>query len=86
VPAGLLRGRQISLTGFAGLHTPLHEKRPALEWLWSAVGRGELEMAVRTFPLEELPAAWRAQATSPHAKCVILPAGAPPAVLPATTK
>ena len=28
VPAGLLRGKQISITGFAGLHTPLQDKRP----------------------------------------------------------
>ncbi|GAA1964275.1 quinone oxidoreductase family protein [Microbacterium deminutum] len=86
VPAGLLRGRQISLTGFAGLHTPLREKVAALSWLWAAVGNGELSLAVRTFPLDELPAAWQAQATSPHAKCVILPAGTSSTDLPATTE
>lgn len=73
LPAGLLRGRQISLTGFAGVHTPLHEKSAALTWLWSALGRGELSVAVRSFPLEDLHLAWRAQARSPHAKCVIVP-------------
>ena len=30
VPAGLLRGKQLTLSGFAGLHTPLREKRTAL--------------------------------------------------------
>ncbi len=73
VPAGLLRGRQLTLSGFAGLHTPLRDKRAALTWLWTALVRGELLVQVRTFPLEEFPAAWRAQAVSPHAKCVILP-------------
>jgi len=73
VPAGLLRGRQLTLSGFAGLHTPLRDKRAALTWLWTALGRGELHMEVRTFPLEGLPAAWRSQAASPHAKCVMLP-------------
>ncbi len=73
VPAGLLRGKQLTLSGFAGLHTPLRDKRAALAWLWSAVGRGELQIELRTFPLEEVAEAWRAQSFSPHAKCVILP-------------
>jgi NADPH:quinone reductase-like Zn-dependent oxidoreductase len=73
VPAGLLRGKQLTLSGFAGLHIPLRDKRTALTWLWTALSRGELQIQVRTFPLEELTAAWRAQAFSPHAKCVITP-------------
>ncbi|HEY0934874.1 MAG TPA: zinc-binding dehydrogenase [Trebonia sp.] len=73
VPAGLLRGKQLTLSGFAGLHTPLRDKQTALTWLWTALARGELRVEVRTFPLEGFPAAWRAQAVSPHAKCVILP-------------
>ncbi|GJF35193.1 NADPH:quinone reductase [Kitasatospora sp. NE20-6] len=76
IPAGLLRGRQLTLSGFAGLHTPLRDKRAALTWLWSALARDELQVGVRTFPLDELPSAWRAQAASPHAKCVVLPEGA----------
>ncbi|MET9558455.1 zinc-binding alcohol dehydrogenase family protein [Streptomyces sp. NPDC006645] len=74
IPAGLLRGKQLTLSGFAGLHTPLHAKREALAWLWAALSRDELRVDVRTFPLEDLPSAWRTQATSPHVKCVILPA------------
>jgi NADPH:quinone reductase-like Zn-dependent oxidoreductase len=73
VPAGLLRGRQLTLSGFAGLHTPLHAKRAALTWLWTAVARRELRVEVRAFPLENFPEAWTVQADSPHAKCVILP-------------
>ncbi|WP_405010019.1 zinc-binding alcohol dehydrogenase family protein [Kitasatospora sp. NBC_01539] len=75
VPAGLLRGRQLTLSGFAGLHTPLRDKRAALTWLWTALVRDELQVEVRTCPLGELPSAWRAQAASPHAKYVILPEG-----------
>lgn len=78
VPAGLLRGKQLTLSGFAGLHTPLRDKQPALTWLWTALDRGELHVAVRPFPLGELPSAWRAQAVSPHAKYVLLPDGARP--------
>jgi NADPH:quinone reductase-like Zn-dependent oxidoreductase len=73
VPAGLLRGKQLTLSGFAGLHTPLRDKRAALTWLWTALGRGELQVEIRTFPLDELASAWRTQMVSPHAKCVILP-------------
>ncbi|WP_052457470.1 zinc-binding alcohol dehydrogenase family protein [Streptomyces sp. AcH 505] len=71
VPAGLLRGKQLTLSGFAGLHTPLRDKEAALTWLWTALGGGGLQVEVRTFPLAELPAAWRAQTTSPHVKYVM---------------
>jgi NADPH2:quinone reductase len=77
VPAGLLRGKQLTLSGFAGLHTPLRDKRAALTWLWTALACGELQIEVRTFPLEGSVAAWRAQTASPHAKCVILPGSTP---------
>lgn len=73
IPAGLLRGMQISLSGFAGLHTPLRDKQAALAWLWDALARGELQIDVRTVDLAGLPAAWRAQANSPHVKCVVTP-------------
>ena len=73
VPAGLLRGKQLTLSGFAGLHIPLADKRAALTWLWTAVAGRELQVEVTTYPLDQLPAAWQAQASSPHAKCVVLP-------------
>ncbi|MFB7085188.1 zinc-binding alcohol dehydrogenase family protein [Streptomyces sp. NPDC056296] len=76
VPAGLLRGKQLTLSGFAGLHVPLRDKRAALTWLWTALAQGELKVEVRTVELEELPQAWRDQASSPHHKCVVLPSGA----------
>jgi NADPH:quinone reductase-like Zn-dependent oxidoreductase len=71
LPAGVLRGKQLTLSGFAGLHTPLVEKRVALEWLWAKVSSGELRVDVKTFPLQELPSAWRDQAASPHAKYIL---------------
>lgn len=75
IPAGLLRGKQITMSGFAGLHTPTQRKLPALTWLWAALAAGELSVDVTTFPLDEIASAWRAQAQSPHSKCVLLPAG-----------
>ncbi|MBJ7593654.1 MAG: zinc-binding dehydrogenase [Candidatus Dormibacteraeota bacterium] len=85
VPAGLLRAKQLTLSGFAGLHTPLRAKREALTWLWTALARDELRLEVHTVPLEGLPAAWRAQAVSPHAKCVVVPNDARHHVPPDTT-
>jgi NADPH:quinone reductase-like Zn-dependent oxidoreductase len=73
LPAGLLRGKRLTITGFAGLHTPLSEKQAALDWLWSALVRDELRLETRTFGLGRLPEAWSAQAASPHGKCVIVP-------------
>lgn len=73
IPAGLLRGKQLTLVGFAGLHTPLHDKEAALTWLWGALRREELHVDVHTASLEELPTIWRAQAGSPHVKQVVLP-------------
>jgi NADPH2:quinone reductase len=73
IPAGVLRGKQISLSGFAGLHTALTDKQAALEWLWGELAAGRLRVPVSTLPLEDLPTAWEAQATSPHAKHVVVP-------------
>ena len=73
IPAGTLRGKQLSVTGFAGLHTPLREKQHALTWLWGKLAGGEIEVAVSPVSLDELPGAWRAQANSPHSKYVVVP-------------
>ncbi|MEU3509698.1 zinc-binding alcohol dehydrogenase family protein [Streptomyces longwoodensis] len=77
VPAGLLRGKQLTLSGFAGLHTPLCDKRAALTWLWGALRRDELKVEVRTLELDDILTAWRAQEASPHHKCVLLPQEVP---------
>jgi NADPH:quinone reductase-like Zn-dependent oxidoreductase len=73
IPAGLLRGRQITMIGFAGIHVPLRDKSAALAWLWGELGKDQLAVAVNSIPLEGLPRAWRAQTTSPHAKYVVVP-------------
>jgi len=76
IPAGILRGKQLALFGFAGLHTPLKEKQSALSWLWAALKGGTLRVNAKTVLLEDLLEAWRGQATSPHAKYVVLPSQA----------
>lgn len=77
IPAGQLRAKQISLSGFAGLHTPLRDKQPALAWLWAGVSSGQIQVDLRTVALDELPSAWRRQAVSPHTKIVVLPGDLP---------
>ena len=76
ISAGILRGKQLALFGFAGLHTPLKEKQSALSWLWAALKGGTLRVNAKTVLLEDLTEAWRRQATSPHAKYVVLPSQA----------
>ena len=73
IPAGLLREKQLTLRGFAGLHVGRTAKASALTWLWDALAQGRLQIPTRTFDLDELPTAWQQQAQSPHAKCVMLP-------------
>lgn len=73
IPAGLLRGKQIEVSGFAGLHTPLRDKQAALEWLWGELAAGRIHVTVATLPLQDLPTAWSAQAASPHVKHVVVP-------------
>jgi NADPH2:quinone reductase len=79
LPAGLLRGKQLAVSGFAGLHTPLRDKQVALAWLWGALAAGTLRIGIRTFTLGELTASWTEQEASPHAKCVVLAEDALPA-------
>ncbi|WP_170151959.1 quinone oxidoreductase family protein [Subtercola boreus] len=73
IPAGLLRGKQLTISGFAGIHVPVTEKQAALGWLWNAIIAAELEVAITTVTLEDLPQAWRAQAASPHTKYIVVP-------------
>jgi len=73
LPAGLLRSKQLTLTGFAGLHISLAAKRDALTWLWRQVGDAAIELDVRTSPLCDIAATWSVQQSSPHAKHVVIP-------------
>ncbi|MEU6799348.1 zinc-binding alcohol dehydrogenase family protein [Nonomuraea wenchangensis] len=78
LPAGLLRGRELTVRAFAGYKTPLSRKHAALQWLWVALADGLLRLDVRVRPLDELPAAWAEQHQgSPHVKTVIVPGTSP---------
>ena len=55
LPAGLLRSKQLTLTGFAGLHISLAAKRDALTWLWRQVGDDESNSTSALPPFATLP-------------------------------
>jgi NADPH2:quinone reductase len=74
LPAGLLRSKQLTLNGFAGLHLSMRAKQSALGWLWRQAGDGAIEVDVRTSALRDIAASWSMQQSSPHAKCVVVPA------------
>jgi NADPH2:quinone reductase len=71
--AGLLRSKQLTLSGFAGLHMSMKAKQGALGWLWRQVIDAAIELDVRTSALRDIAAAWSVQQCSPHAKCVVIP-------------
>ena len=61
--------------GFAGLHTPLREKLADLAWLWTGLIPRRPSHRRPGLLLDQLSAAWAAQAAFPHAKCVVRPDG-----------
>jgi NADPH:quinone reductase-like Zn-dependent oxidoreductase len=71
--AGLLRSRQLTLSGFAGLHMSMNAKQGALGWLWRQVIDAALTIDVRSSALQDISATWLVQQSSPHAKCVVIP-------------
>jgi len=73
LPAGLLRSKQLTLSGFAGLHMSLKAKQSALGWLWRQLVDAAIEIDVRTSALRDITATWSVQQSSPHAKCVVVP-------------
>jgi len=71
--AGLLRSKQLTLSGFAGLHMSMTAKQTALSWLWRQIIDAAIEVDVRTSELRDIAATWSMQQSSPHAKCVVVP-------------
>lgn len=69
--AAVLRGRQLTISGFAAFLTSLSEKAAALEWLWGGLDSGEVTVDVVTHSIDGIATAWANQALSPHAKNVV---------------
>jgi NADPH2:quinone reductase len=66
-----LQGRR--LIGHANWHVPLDVRRDAYTALATHARDGQLRIETRRYGLEEIGAAWEAQASSPHRKLVIDP-------------
>ena len=71
VSAGVLRSRQLTVVGFAGLHVPMTAKQPALTWLWQQAAAGKLLVPVRRSSLVDIARTWSLQGSSPHTKHVV---------------
>ncbi|WP_319451162.1 MULTISPECIES: zinc-binding alcohol dehydrogenase family protein [unclassified Mycobacterium] len=71
IPAGLLRSRQLTVVGFAGLHVPMTIKEPALVWLWRQIAARKLHVPVERSSLVDIGRTWSLQESSPHAKHVV---------------
>ena len=71
IPAGLLRSRQLTVVGFAGLHLPMTAKEPALSWLWQQAAARKLQISVQRSSLVDIGRTWSLQESSPHGKHVV---------------
>jgi NADPH2:quinone reductase len=71
ISAGLLRSRQLTVVGFAGLHVPMVAKEPALTWLWQQAAARKLHVPVQRSSLLDISRTWSLQESSPHAKHVV---------------
>jgi NADPH:quinone reductase-like Zn-dependent oxidoreductase len=72
VSAGVLRSRQLTVFGFAGLHVPMTAKEPALQWLWQQSAACKLHVPVQPSALADIAHSWSLQGSSTHAKHVVV--------------
>ncbi len=68
-----MRGGEWALLGFSVFNAAPEQRAAAMASLIGAVDAGDVAIEIDRLTLEELPAAWAAQAASPHRKRVILP-------------
>ena len=67
-----VRGNEWSILGFSIFNQPLEDRRREYLELLGHVTEGRIEVATREIGLDDVPAAWDAQAAgSPHAKTVV---------------
>jgi NADPH2:quinone reductase len=68
-----LRFKELSILGYTNFMSTPQQQADALHAMWKHAAAGELVADVETFPLDETPVAWERQATSAHAKLVVIP-------------
>ena len=73
INAGLLRHAQIKMTGFSGAALSAEQGSAAYRDVVGLALAGRLNPDIVTYPLDDIEAAWNAQAASPGAKIVIQP-------------
>jgi NADPH:quinone reductase-like Zn-dependent oxidoreductase len=73
VDAGALRHAHVRLTGFSAATLPPDRVVAAYREVADIAARGALDLPVTRHPLDEVAAAWAAQAASPGAKLILRP-------------
>ncbi len=71
LPSPLLRSRHMEILGYTNIALPEAEQRSAIESLLHHASEGRLRLDHDLVALEEVRAAWRRQAGSPHAKVLL---------------
>jgi NADPH2:quinone reductase len=73
VPSSLVRGRMLAILGFTIFEVPWPVTAAAYRTLADHAAAGRLTVEFETFPLDQAPAVWELQSTSPHKKLVLIP-------------
>ena len=71
LPSALLRSRHMEILGYTNIALPQAEQRSAIESLLHHASEGRLRLDHDVVALEEVGAAWAAQAAPPHAKVLV---------------
>lgn len=72
--SAIVRGRQLTIIGHASPQTPWDIRARAFGEVADHTAAGRIRLEVEEMPLSAISSAWQLQATSPHAKLVLIPA------------
>ncbi len=68
-----MRGRALQILGHANAATPPEVKHAAFRTMCEHAAAGRLTVDYEEIPLEDVAAAWKRQAASPHRKLICVP-------------
>jgi NADPH:quinone reductase-like Zn-dependent oxidoreductase len=71
VASAVVRGKQLSILGYANPQLPLELRRSAYLDLLGHAAAGEIEFPIETYPFERVREAWERQDAGPGAKLVV---------------
>jgi NADPH2:quinone reductase len=72
--SAVVRGRQLTIIGHTSPQTPWDIRARAFGEVADHTAAGRIRLDVEEMPLSAIASAWQLQATSPHAKLVLIPA------------